>query len=268
VEIETQFRMAIRDAVNRRSRKPFYWGGLKGYQQLEAISQALHQLKETGGDFWQRLIRQVDRVVARNRLLATELEKTHGWFLQIAVCLRYPPSSYEVGKVTGQQVAEEMKTLLDAFALEAKNRRVPMALYGGLCGRWRLFGQDLLPCYDIPGLPPDNLQLESLFGRLRCHQRRISGRKSTKELRDFGQYQVLFMAESEEQLLEQLRRVRLCDYQEHRNRLAQAEAPRIFLHRLHRDAGKTMASLAARYTERQAELAQDIALEPASTHTN
>ncbi|AUB35366.1 hypothetical protein COO91_01244 [Nostoc flagelliforme CCNUN1] len=31
---------------------------------------------------------------------------------------------------------------------------------------------------------------------LRRHQRRISGRKSTAELRDFGQYQVLFVAQS------------------------------------------------------------------------
>jgi hypothetical protein len=44
-----------------------------------------------------------------------------------------------------------------------------------------------LPCYDIVGLPPDNLKLEALFEQLRCHQRRISGRKSTRPLRDFGQ---------------------------------------------------------------------------------
>jgi hypothetical protein len=29
--------MAIRDVVNRSTRKPFSWGGLAGYQQLEAI---------------------------------------------------------------------------------------------------------------------------------------------------------------------------------------------------------------------------------------
>jgi hypothetical protein len=32
-QIETQIRQAVRDAVNRNSRKPFYWGGL-----AEAIS--------------------------------------------------------------------------------------------------------------------------------------------------------------------------------------------------------------------------------------
>ena len=47
-------------------------------------------------------------------------------------------------------------------------------------------------------MPPHNLKLEGLFGRLRCHQRRISGCESTRELRDFGQYQLLFLAESED----------------------------------------------------------------------
>jgi hypothetical protein len=49
-EIENQFRMAIRDAVNRTTRKPFYWGGLKGYRQLESIAQLsiTHILKWQG----------------------------------------------------------------------------------------------------------------------------------------------------------------------------------------------------------------------------
>jgi len=36
--------MAIRDAVNRATRKPFYWGGLKATHQLESIAQALHTM--------------------------------------------------------------------------------------------------------------------------------------------------------------------------------------------------------------------------------
>jgi hypothetical protein len=46
MKIEREVRNAIRDAVNRASRKPFYWGGLKGYQQLEAIADGLRQMQE------------------------------------------------------------------------------------------------------------------------------------------------------------------------------------------------------------------------------
>ena len=104
--------------------------------------------------------------------------------------------------------------------------------------------------YDIPCLPPDNLMLESLFGRLRRHQRRVSGRKSTRELRDFGQYQVLFLAESEEELLEQIRQVPLEEYLENR-RLEEAEAPRRLLHCLHRDPLSTMRGLVKQHAARR-----------------
>lgn len=249
LEIEEQFRLAIRDAVNRASRKPFYWGGLKGYRQLESIAQALQTLPVAENTFFSRLIRQVERVLDNNRRLADTLDKTYTWFLRIAACLRYPPSSYgEEPPPTRQQVQQEMEDLLQKLKNEAHGQMVLSALYSGLRKRWDLFGADLLHCFDIPGLPQDNLKVESLFGRLRGHQRRISGRKSTQPLRDFGHYQILFCAESEAQLLEQLRGVPIEDYQAQRKLQAQAEAPRIFLTRLHRNPAKTMQSLAKKYT--------------------
>ena len=90
-------------------------------------------------------------------------------------------------------------------------------------------GSILLPCYDIPGLPPDNLQLEAFFNQVRRHQRRISGRKSTRDLNRFGHYQVLFTAESEDELLDHLRQVPLEAYQAHRHQLQMAEKPQAIL---------------------------------------
>jgi hypothetical protein len=266
VEIEDQFRMAIRDAVNRANRKPFYWGGLKGYRQLESIAEALHTMPVAEDAFFSRLTRQVDRTLQNNRQLAETMDKTYTWFLRIAACLRYPLSSYvEALAPTRQQVKQEMEELLQSFEIEVCGQVVPRSLYRGLRKRWDLFGDDLLHCFDIPGLPQDNLKVESLFGRLRCHQRRISGRKSTQPLRDFGHYQIRFFAESEEQLLEQLRLVPVDDYREQRKQQAQAEAPRQFLARLHRNPGKVMHHLAAKYATHQANLA--IPTEPTYLYT-
>lgn len=248
IEIEAQFRMAIRDAVNRTTRKPFYWGGLKGYRQLEGISQALHMMPVAEHVYFSRLMRQVDRALENNRQLAKTIEQAFTWLLRIAACLRYPPSSYlEVPKPTSQQVKQEMQALLQELESASKNQAILRSLYNGLRKRWEMFGDDLLYCYDIPGLPQDNLMIESLFGRLRSHQRRISGRKSTQPLRDFGHYQILFLAESEEQLLEQIRDVSIEDYRKQRKRQAQAEAPRKFLYRLHREPENTMRNLAEKY---------------------
>ena len=46
---------------------------------------------------------------------------------------------------------------------------------------------------------------------------------------------ILFLAESEEELLQQIRQVSLEEYCENQRRLEEAETPRRLLHRLHRD---------------------------------
>jgi hypothetical protein len=257
-EIEAQVRLAIRDAVSRKSRKPFYWGGLKGYEQLGAIAQALAEVPsdepETG--YLRRLEMRVDRVVEAYRVNVADLREALTWLRRIADCLRYPPSdSTPEPSLTSEQVKREMEALLQSFQPDLKRRPAQAALHGAWHRTWEAYGPDLLPCYDIPGLPPDNLMLESLFGRLRRHQRRVSGRKCTRELRDFGQYQVLFLADSEEELLEQIRQVSLEEYRENRRRLEEAEAPRRLLHRLHRDPLGTMRSLVNQHTARRTALA-------------
>jgi hypothetical protein len=269
MQVEAQIRMAIRDAVNRNSRKPFYWGGLRGYQQLQAISQVLQRVPsgEPETSYLRQLALQVDRAVEKNRILAQDVREAHTWLLRIADCLRYPPSSSSASgtsdeSLTSEQVRQEMEELLQAFQPNFKRRPAQAALYRAWHRLWKDSGPDWLHCYDIPGLPSDNLKLEALFGRLRGHQRRISGRKSTRELRDYGQYQVLCLAESEEDLLQQLRQVPLAEYQACRRRLAEAEAPRQLLRRLHRDPLRTMRDLVDQHAARRAALASSTGLPP------
>ena len=83
--LEKQLKQAIRDAVNRPSRKPFSWGGLAGYQQLTAIADGLRQLVDETSetDYLSRLLSQVDRALENYRALAQDLEAAHGWLRQI-----------------------------------------------------------------------------------------------------------------------------------------------------------------------------------------
>jgi hypothetical protein len=253
IQIETQIHQAIRDAVNRNSRKPFSWGGLVGYQQLQAIAQALGLLKDSNPEsrHLHYLAQRVEWVLARNRTVAEDLYAAHQGLVQIANCLGYPPKSNGSDPPrTSQQVAQEIEAYLQGFHPTGKLQRAQVSLYSALHKRWKLFAQELLYCYDIPGLPQDNLQIESLFSRLRRYQRRISGRKSTRELRDFGQAQVLFIAESEAALLEQIQHIPQPAYQVYRQRLAQAEGPRQFLHHLHHDSLETVKILVGQHTSR------------------
>ena len=91
----------------------------------------------------------------------------------MADCLRYPPAAQGLQRdqVSSQLVAQEMTKLIRETSANGKVQRAQIRLLDGLKSRWELFGHELLFCYDIPGLPQDNLQLESLFGRLRrSHQ--------------------------------------------------------------------------------------------------
>jgi hypothetical protein len=246
--IETKVRQAIRDSVNHRSRKPFAWGGLSGYEQLKAIAQGLDQIQETNPEsHYLRLLQtRVAKVLARNKNAADDMERAHQILFQIAGCLHYPPSkpgSQLDQKIDSQRVSQEITALIQETKPDGKITRAQIRLLRALKKRWGLFGEELLFCYDIPGLPQDNLKLESLFGRMRCHQRRISGRKSTRELQDFGQVQLFFTANSHQELLEQIQAIPHKAYLFHRSRLVEAELPRQFIQRLHHDPVATISTL-------------------------
>jgi hypothetical protein len=246
--IETKVRQAIRDSVNHRSRKPFAWGGLSGYEQLKAISQGLDQIQETNPEsHYLRLLQaRVTKVLARNGNAADDMERAHQILAQISGCLHYPPSKPGAQldqKIDSQKVSQEMTVLIQETKPDGKIQRAQIGLLKALKKRWELFGEELLFCYDIPGLPQDNLKLESLFGRIRRHQRRISGRKSTRELQDFGQVQLFFSAGSLQELLEQIQVIPHEAYLFHRSRLAEAELPRQFIQRLHHDPATTISTL-------------------------
>jgi hypothetical protein len=79
----------IRDCVNRTSRKPFRWGGLSGYQQLETIGQILRSLpcREIDTDYLSLLSVWIDQALSNNLSVALDLEQAHQWLRRIADCL-------------------------------------------------------------------------------------------------------------------------------------------------------------------------------------
>ena len=232
------------------------WTDRTGYQQLEGMAQALGSVPtEAETAYLHRLAFQVNRVLEKNRRLAQDVAEAHRWLSQMADCLRYPPSSFSLHKPpTGDQVRQEMETLLQTFLPNLHRQPAQAALYHAWHRLWKTCGANLLLCYDIVGLPADNLQLEACFAQLRHRQRRISGCKSTQPLRDFGQFQVLFDAHSEPELLQQIQQVSQADFQSRRHRLAQAEEPRQTLYRLHRDPLATAQRLVAQHAARRAQL--------------
>jgi len=217
---------------------------------LEAIRQALLPLPGLDcSGFFQRVLFQLNRTLKNNRQLASNLEEAHQGLLEIADCLNYPPDSpaHRTLRFTREQVAANLDQWIASHHPNPVTQHPQNLLCTALRKRWKFCREGLLPCYEIPGLPQDNLQLESLFENLRRRQRRISGRKSTRELTDFAQAQVLFQATSEASLLEQIRQVPLREYYVWCARISQAERPRQFIQALHHDPSITMNGRVAQF---------------------
>ncbi|MBW4617733.1 MAG: hypothetical protein KME21_31990 [Desmonostoc vinosum HA7617-LM4] len=138
----------------------------------------------------------VDQALSNSRSVASDLEEAHQWLRRIAECLHYPEHTSsstddatditQTAKLplTSFQVRCEIQKLLQQFVPNPQQNPAQFALKKKLQRLWNKYGANLLHCYDIPGLPPDNLKMEAMFSHLRRHQRRISGRKSTAQLRD------------------------------------------------------------------------------------
>jgi hypothetical protein len=257
--LETAIREAIRDALTRPSRKPLQWGGLRGYQQLEALHTVLQRIPaEVETAYLTQLAARVQRVVEQHRDRAADLAAAHAWLRRIAACLQ-PASGTAPDTRTSAQVRTAMEDLLAEFPSALTCQPAQSALERSWQRLWRTWGPELLHCYDVQGLPANNLSLEGVFGELRRGQRRISGCRSTAPLRELGHYQILLRAESMDELLAQLREVRPAAYREQRQRLTESEAGRQQRRRLHHDPGKTMQRLIEQHATRRAELrAQEI----------
>ncbi len=208
------------------------------------------------------LKKRIEFVLAKNRTVAEDIEKAHHLLSQTANCLHDPGNadSKPHSQKSCSQMVQDMENLIHNTQPDGKIQRAQIRLLNGLQKRWELYGPDLLHCYEIPGLPPDNLKLESFFGRLRRHQRRISGRKSTRELINFGQAQALFIADSLSELLSQIQAIPLELYQRHRQRLTLAEHPRQFFYRFHHAPLATVQALLSQHKARSLILQNQIEL--------
>jgi hypothetical protein len=247
------YRYAIRDALDRSSRKPFQCGGLQGYDQLTNISQYLSQRRvQCGADpYLDQLQHRLQSALRSTASLAEEVRQTRTFLTQVEHYLAgVPRPSLEMntqktrlsipGSKTVQQELEEM------FADRMQQTNV-CPLMRRLDRKWHTMSKtwlpDILHCYDIPGLPRSNLDLEGAFGMLRRAQRRNSGRKETSPLRIFGPGEIVLLALDNEEILPLLQSVPADVYWSQRRRLAEREEPRRWLTRLHRDPARALAQV-------------------------
>ncbi len=123
----------------------------------------------------------------------------------------------------------------------------------------------LFVCYDTPGLPATNNDLESFFGRLKTNQRRITGHKSVNQfVLRYGPYAAFVdLTETKADLLHRLRRVDHAVYQHERQQLHLILDNRRQYYRFHHKLDSVVKEL-----EIEWQLAvETVAQKPKSDHT-
>lgn len=109
------------------------------------------------------------------------------------------------------------------------------------------YAPGLFHCYDIPGLPRTNNDLESVFGRVRRQTLRTSGpHHAQQRLHEEGAWLLFDLVHSENEQLERLQRVSLDEWREERQRIREHKATFTEDRRFRRSPSQYLAELEAR----------------------
>jgi hypothetical protein len=252
------YRRATQDALNRASRKPFQCGGLQGYDQLLGISQYLSQQRlQSGPDpYLDQLHHALQGALRATASQAEGVRQARAFLMQVEHYLAgvpppsLAPEAQEASGSIGRSAASNSQMVqqeLEKMVADLAQQPNLCPLTRRLIRKWRAMAQawlpDILHCYDIPGLPRSNLDLESAFGTLRRDQRRTSGRKETRPLRVFGPGEIVLLSLDDEAILPLLQSVPADEYWSQRRRQEEREEPRRWLTRLHRDPAHALAQV-------------------------
>jgi hypothetical protein len=247
------YRCAIRDALGRSSRKPFQFGGLQGYDQLVGIDQYLNQqrLKGSPDPYLDQLQGCVQSALRATASQAQGIRQARACLREMECHLAGAPlPSLGVGARETQESRSGSETVqqeLEQMVSDWVQQPDVCPLTRRLARKWNSMSKRWLPgilhCYDVPGLPRSNLDLESTFGMLRRAQRRISGRKETTPIRVFGPGQIVLLSLKDAEILPLLRSVPVDEYWSQRRRQEEREEPRRWLTRLHRDPVQALAQV-------------------------
>jgi hypothetical protein len=163
---------------------------------------------------------------------ADQLQRQRRWLIDLQRLLNPPPE-----KPGAQPTGQEIKTAVDRYLIELNQRNdldeTDQAIAQHIITTFRNRWWGLFVCYDVPGLPATNNDLESFFGRLKTNQRRITGQKSVNSfVLRYGAY-VAFVdrSEAKTELLARLCHVDRAAYQQERQHLHRILAEQRDYHR-------------------------------------
>jgi len=153
-------------------------------------------------------------------------------------------------------VRQHVEAYLDHLATQVVSGGVPAWLQpqvGHLVTVLRRLGDGLYHCYDVPGLPRTNNDLEQFYRRVKSGERRITGHKRSDafvvRVGGFAVYATAASRDSEGTLREQLATVPAAHWQRERAILRATQERQTKMRRFHLHRMAYLADLEARWTQ-------------------
>jgi hypothetical protein len=197
----------------------------------------------------------VTRAVAAGGQPACDLRITHCWLLALAHGLA-PDAVDEPTRRAGASVRQEVERLLESLPGRFPTGRVPSwlqekAAYVGTV--LRRLGDGLYHCYDVPGLPRTDNDLEHFYRQLKAGERRTTGHRRSDSfvvrVGGFAAYAAAARPLSEAQVAAQLAAVPPAAYQAQRAALRATQHRQVQMHRFHLRPDRYLHDLEARWSQ-------------------
>lgn len=200
-EVITQLFRHTRYLLTLKGRPPFRLAGMETYERLQTVAQcSLDLLAERYDPRLAQLYQGLQTALSPCAQPYQACQQGAAWLRDIAYILEPMPTQ----AMRGEQVAGQLRDYLD---MVLRWPTVPPTLYA--FGRHldkvsRSYWSGLFHCYDVPGLPRTNNELESRFRDIGRRLLRTTGQKglTQRTLQRQGAWELLPRPPTESQLLD------------------------------------------------------------------
>jgi hypothetical protein len=212
--------------------------------------------EEKGDARLARLRTLIGRAEARCGARAAELRQAHAGLLEVARRLEPPSPEAPEPAPGGAAVRARVEAYLDELAAACASGAMAAWLrpkLEHLVTALRRLGDGLYHCYDVPGLPRTDNDLEQFYRRVKAEQRRITGHKRADgfvvRVGGFAVYATAASGESEAALQRELATVPAAAWRQERATLRANQERQAKMRRFRLRRAAYLADLEARWAQ-------------------
>lgn len=255
VKLVADYAARLRRVLSRSGRKPFRLAGLRLYADLLGLLGSLevslsHLPDEPRLTCFADAIRDGLRDFEDDYVWIAE---GYTWVVDIADILDVPlpePGAEAPDRPLSAEVRDRLNAYLDRLDRRTDLSAPLIEFREHLRALTERYAPGLFHCYDIPGLPRTNNDLESVFGRARRQTLRTSGpHHAQQRLHEEGAWLLFDLVSNEHEQLDRLQRVSLDDWREEQQRIREHRATFTDDRRFRREPSGYLAELEAQAEE-------------------